>query len=420
VSDIPLSLLFAALFFLILFSAFFSSSETGMMSLNRYRMRHLAKQGHSGAKRASKLLKRTDRLIGVILIGNNFVNIAAASITTIIAQRIWVENPELGVTIATKVLTLAILIFSEVTPKTIAANHPEKIAFPASYLLRPLLFLLMPFVWIVNGIANGLIKLSRLEVDHSTKDLLSTEEFRTLVHEAGALIPKRRQQMLLSILDLEKVRVNDIMIPRNEVVGIDLDDDVRDIERILRTSQHTRLPVWKGSVNNVIGMLHMRNAAKILAQESFNKAELLQVTREPYYIPESTQLHTQLFNFQKRQRRMAIVVDEYGDVQGIATLEDILEEIVGDFTTDITSTGQDIIPQEDGYIIDGTITLRELNKALDWDLPIDGPKTLSGLIVEHLEFIPDNPVCLKIENYQIEILKVQANTIASAKLREMA
>jgi len=420
VSDIPLSLLFAALFFLILFSAFFSSSETGMMSLNRYRMRHLAKQGHSGAKRASKLLKRTDRLIGVILIGNNFVNIAAASITTIIAQRIWVENPELGVTIATIVLTLAILIFSEVTPKTIAANHPEKIAFPASYLLRPLLFLLMPFVWIVNGIANGLIKLSRLEVDHSTKDLLSTEEFRTLVHEAGALIPKRRQQMLLSILDLEKVRVNDIMIPRNEVVGIDLDDDVRDIERILRTSQHTRLPVWKGSVNNVIGMLHMRNAAKILAQESFNKAELLQVTREPYYIPESTQLHTQLFNFQKRQRRMAIVVDEYGDVQGIATLEDILEEIVGDFTTDITSTGQDIIPQEDGYIIDGTITLRELNKALDWDLPIDGPKTLSGLIVEHLEFIPDNPVCLKIENYQIEILKVQANTIASAKLREMA
>lgn len=419
-SDIPLSLLFAALFFLILFSAFFSSSETGMMSLNRYRMRHLAKQGHSGAKRASKLLKRTDRLIGVILIGNNFVNIAAASITTIIAQRIWVENPELGVTIATIVLTLAILIFSEVTPKTIAANHPEKIAFPASYLLRPLLFLLMPFVWIVNGIANGLIKLSRLEVDHSTKDLLSTEEFRTLVHEAGALIPKRRQQMLLSILDLEKVRVNDIMIPRNEVVGIDLDDDVRDIERILRTSQHTRLPVWKGSVNNVIGMLHMRNAAKILAQESFNKAELLQVTREPYYIPESTQLHTQLFNFQKRQRRMAIVVDEYGDVQGIATLEDILEEIVGDFTTDITSTGQDIIPQEDGYIIDGTITLRELNKALDWDLPIDGPKTLSGLIVEHLEFIPDNPVCLKIENYQIEILKVQANTIASAKLREMA
>ncbi len=419
-SDIPLSLLFAALFFLILFSAFFSSSETGMMSLNRYRMRHLAKQGHSGAKRASKLLKRTDRLIGVILIGNNFVNIAAASITTIIAQRIWVDNPELGVSIATVVLTLAILIFSEVTPKTIAANHPEKIAFPASYLLRPLLFLLMPFVWIVNGIANGLIKLSRLEVDHSTKDLLSTEEFRTLVHEAGALIPKRRQQMLLSILDLEKVRVNDIMIPRNEVVGIDLDDDIRDIERILRTSQHTRLPVWKGSINNVIGMLHMRNAAKILAQESFNKAELLQVTREPYYIPESTQLHTQLFNFQKRQRRMAIVVDEYGDVQGIATLEDILEEIVGDFTTDMTSTGQDIIPQEDGYIIDGTITLRELNKALDWDLPIDGPKTLSGLIVEHLEFIPDNPVCLKIENYQIEILKVQTNTIASAKMREVA
>lgn len=418
-SDIPLSLLFAALGFLILFSAFFSSSETSMMSLNRYRLRHLAKQGHSGAKRASNLLERTDRLIGVILIGNNFVNIAAASITTIIAQRIWVENPELGVSIATILLTLAILIFSEVTPKTIAANLPEKIAFPASYLLQPLLLLLMPFVWMVNFIANGLIKLTRLDIDQDSKDLLSTEEFRTLLHEAGALIPKRRQQMLLSILDLEKVRVNDIMVPRSEVVGIDLDDDIRDIEQILRSSQHTRLPVWKGNINNVIGLLHMRNAARILAQESFNKAELLQVTRDPYFIPESTQLHTQLFNFQKQQRRIAIVVDEYGEVQGIATLEDILEEIVGDFTTDMATTSQDITPQEDGYyIIDGTTTVRDLNKALDWDLPIDGPKTVSGVLVEQLEFIPDNNVCLKIDEYQIEITKVQANTIASAKIRK--
>ncbi len=247
-NDIPLSLLFSALFFLIIFSAFFSSSETGMMSLNRYRMRHLAKQGHSGAKRASKLLARTDRLIGVILIGNNFVNIAAASIATIIAQRIWVDNPELGVTVATVLLTLVILIFAEVTPKTIAANHPEKVAFPASFLLRPLLILLMPFVYVVNGIANILIRLTGLKLDQDSKDLLSTEEFRTLVHEAGVLIPPRRQQMLLSILDLETVRVNDIMIPRNEIVGIDLDDDIRDIENLLRTSQHTRLPVWKGNI----------------------------------------------------------------------------------------------------------------------------------------------------------------------------
>jgi Mg2+/Co2+ transporter CorB len=417
VSDIPLSLLFAALFFLVIFSAFFSSSETSMMSLNRYRMRHLAKQGHGGAKRASKLLNRTDRLIGVILIGNNFVNIAAASIATIIAQRIWVDNPELGVSIATILLTLVILIFSEVTPKTIAANHPEKIAFPASYLLQPLLILLMPFVYVVNGIANLLIKITGLKLDQDSKDLLSTEEFRTLVHEAGALIPRRRQQMLLSILDLETVRVNDIMVPRNEIIGIDLDDDVRDIETIMRTSQHTRLPVWKGNINNIIGVLHMRNAAKILAQNEFNKAELLQVTREPYFIPETAQLHNQLFNFQTEQRRIAIVVDEYGNVQGIATLEDILEEIVGDFTSDASATSQDITPQgDDSYIIDGTTTIRDLNKALDFDLPINGPKTFSGLIIESLESIPDSNVCLKIDDYRIEILKVRANTIKSAKI----
>jgi Mg2+/Co2+ transporter CorB len=417
VSDIPLSLLFAALFFLVILSAFFSSSETGMMSLNRYRMRHLAKQGHGGAKRASHLLNRTDRLIGVILIGNNFVNIAAASISTIIAQRIWVNNPELGVTVATILLTLVILIFSEVTPKTIAANHPEKIAYPASYLLQPLLILLMPFVYVVNGIANILIKITGLKLDQSSKDLLSTEEFRTLVHEAGALIPPRRQQMLLSILDLETVRVNDIMVPRNEIIGIDLDDDVRDIETIMRTSQHTRLPVWKGNINNIIGVLHMRNAAKILAQDEFNKAELLQVTREPYFIPETAQLHNQLFNFQTEQRRIAMVVDEYGNIQGIATLEDILEEIVGDFTSDISTTSQDITPQDDGsFIVDGTTTIRELNKALTFDLPLTGPKTFSGLIIECLESIPESNVCLKIEEYQVEVLKVRANTIASAKI----
>lgn len=418
-SDIPLSVLFTVLIFLIIFSAFFSSSETGMMSLNRYRMRHLAKQGHSGAKRASKLLARTDRLIGVILIGNNFVNIAAASIATLIAQRIWVDNPELGVSIATILLTLAILIFSEVTPKTIAANHPEKIAYPASLLLQPLLILLMPFVYVVNGIANLLIKITGLKLEQTSKDLLSTEEFRTLVHEAGALIPAKRQQMLLSILDLETVRVNDIMVPRNEIVGIDLDDDIRDIETMLRSSQHTRLPVWKGNINNMIGMLHMRNAAKVLSQGSFNKAELLQVTREPYFIPETAQLHNQLFNFQKQQRRIAIVVDEYGNVQGIATLEDILEEIVGDFTSDMSSTSQDITPQDDGsFIIDGSTNIRDLNKALEFDLTITGPKTFSGLIIEYLESIPDSNICLKLDGYKIEILKVKANTIASAKIWE--
>ncbi len=391
-----------------------------MMSLNRYRLRHLAKQGHRPARLASRLLKRTDRLIGVILIGNNFVNIAAASLTTIIAQRLWVDNPELGVSIATIILTLAVLIFAEVTPKTLAANHPEKIAFPASYLLQPLLWLLMPFVWIVNYIANGLLKLMRMDLDQDSKDLLSTEEFRTLVNEAGLLIPRRRQQMLLSILDLETVRVDDIMVPRHEVVGIDLDDDLRTIAETLRSSQHTRLPVWKGNINNVIGVMHMRNAAKVLSQPEFNKAELLQVTREPYFVPESAPLHTQLFNFQKEKRRIAIVVDEYGHVQGIATLEDILEEIVGDFTTDLASTSQDITPQDDGsYIVDGSITLRELNKSLNWDFSTDGPKTLNGLVLERLESIPEHNVCFKVDEYQIETLRVQSNTIAAAKIRKI-
>lgn len=239
------------------------------------------------------------------------------------------------------------------------------------------------------------------------------------MHEAGALIPAKRQQMLLSILDLETVRVNDIMVPRNEIVGIDLDDDIRDIETMLRSSQHTRLPVWKGNINNMIGMLHMRNAAKVLSQGSFNKAELLQVTREPYFIPETAQLHNQLFNFQKQQRRIAIVVDEYGNVQGIATLEDILEEIVGDFTSDMSSTSQDITPQDDGsFIIDGSTNIRDLNKALEFDLTITGPKTFSGLIIEYLESIPDSNICLKLDGYKIEILKVKANTIASAKIWE--
>lgn len=418
-NQIPLSFLFIILFFLIFLSAFFSSSETAMMSLNRYRLRHLAKNGHGPATLAVNLLKRTDRLIGVILIGNNFVNIAAASIATLIAQRIWVDNPELGVTIATIVLTLVVLIFAEVTPKTIAANHPEGIAFKAAYILRIILWLLMPFVWMVNMIVNGLIRITRLQVDTKSRDLLSTEEFRTLINEAGALIPVRRQRMLLSILDLEKVTVSDIMVPRNEVVGIDLEDDLRSIKEALRATQHTRLPIWKGDINNVVGVLHMRSAAKILAKDEFNKADLLQASREPYFIPVSTPLHTQLFNFQKKKRRIAIVVDEYGDVQGIATLEDILEEIVGDFTTDVADSHQDVHPQKDGsYIIDGATYVRDLNRIVGWDLPTDGPKTLSGLIIEYLESIPEANICLKIENYRMEILKTKANTIASVRITQ--
>ncbi|WP_166269112.1 HlyC/CorC family transporter [Marinobacter caseinilyticus] len=411
-NEASLTALFSLLAGLIILSAFFSSSETGMMSLNRYRLKHLAKTGHKGARRANNLLKRTDQLIGVILIGNNFVNIFASSIATVIAIRLWGDA---GIFIATILLTIVILIFAEVTPKTLAALFPEKIAFPASHILGPLLKALYPFVWMVNLFTGLILKILRISPDDIANDHLSREELRTLVNEAGALIPSKHKDMLVSILDLEKVTVNDIMVPRNEVVGIDLDDDLDGILRQLRSSQHTRLPVYKGDVNNIQGMLHLRNTSKLLLQDDINKAMIMQLCREPYFIPESTPLNTQLINFQKAKRRIGIVVDEYGDVLGIATLEDILEEIVGEFTTDYSATSPDVIPQDDGtYIIDGSAAVRTINKILDWKLPIDGPKTLNGLITEQLETIPETNVCLKVKGHRVEVLQIKDNVVKAA------
>ncbi|MFN2361688.1 MAG: HlyC/CorC family transporter [Marinobacter sp.] len=411
-NEASLTALFSILTGLIVLSAFFSSSETGMMSLNRYRMKHLAKNGHKGALRANKLLKRTDQLIGVILIGNNFVNIFASAIATVIAIRIWGDA---GIAIATVLLTIVILIFAEVTPKTLAALFPEKIAFPASHVLGPLLKILYPVVWAVNLFTGAILKIIGVSANDSANEHLSREELRTLVNEAGALIPAKHKDMLVSILDLEKVTVNDIMVPRNEVVGIDLDDDLDTIVRQLRSSQHTRLPVFKGDINNIQGVLHLRNVSKLLLQNEINKAMLMQLCREPYFIPESTPLNTQLINFQKQKRRFGIVVDEYGEVLGLATLEDILEEIVGEFTTDYAATSPDIIPQDDGtFIIDGTSAVRTINKTLGWKLPVDGPKTLNGLITETLENIPETNVCLKVGEHRIEVLQIKDNVVKAA------
>ncbi|RBW50578.1 HlyC/CorC family transporter [Marinobacter sp. F3R11] len=397
---------------LIMLSAFFSSSETGMMSLNRYRLKHMAKTGHKGAKRAQGLLQRTDQLIGIILIGNNFVNILASSIATVIAIRIWGDA---GIAVATLLLTIVILIFAEVTPKTLAALFPEKIAFPASYILGPLLKVLYPIVWAVNLFTGAILRILRISPDDAATEHLSREELRTLVNEAGALIPTKHKDMLVSILDLEKVTVNDIMVPRNEVAGIDLDDDTDTILRQLRNSQHTRLPVFKGDINNIQGILHLRSATKLLQQEEINKSMILQLCQEPYFVPESTPLNTQLINFQKGKRRFGIVVDEYGDVLGLATLEDILEEIVGEFTTDYADTSPDIIPQEDNtFIIDGTASVRTINKTLGWKLPTDGPKTLNGLITETLENIPDTNVCLKVDGHRVEVLQIKDNVVKAA------
>ncbi|MEQ6885844.1 HlyC/CorC family transporter [Salicola sp. Rm-C-2C1-2] len=419
-NEASLTTLGALLVLLIILSAFFSSSETGMMALNRYRLRHLSKTGHRGAQRADNLLARTDQLIGVILIGNNFVNIFASAIATLIAVRIWGDA---GVAIATIGLTIVILIFSEVTPKTLAALYPEKIAFPASHALGPLLKLLYPMVWVLNLITNNLLRLMGIRLEGSqSDDHLSREELRTLVNESGSMLPGRHQEMLLSILDLEKVTVNDIMVPRNEVVGIDLEEPVDEILRLVRGSQHTRLPVYRGDINNTVGILHLRNISRLLNTDDINKAVLMQLCREPYFVPESTPLHTQLFNFQKERRRIGIVVDEYGDVLGIATLEDILEEIVGEFTTDFaSSSSQDILPQSDGTtIVDGTTPIRTLNRALNLELPTDGPKTLNGLITDYLEAIPESNLCLKLHGLRMETLQIKDNVIRTVRVHPVS
>lgn len=418
--DFPLSFLVISLIVLVLVSAFFSGSETAMMALNRYRLKHLASQDNTSAKRVLGLLKRPDRLIGLILVGNNFANNLAASLATLLAiQIIGSDHVALAASVATISLTLVLLIFAEVTPKTVAALHPERIALPASILLLPLMKLLSPVVATVNFVTNNLLKLFGVDVTNVADDHLSSDELRSLVHESGSLIPPRRQKMLLRILDLEKHSVEDIMIPRNEVVGVDLEDDLAHIVNQLRTSVHTRLPIFRGDLNDIAGILHLRNTARFLLQGELTKEMLEEIAREPYFIPEGTPLHTQLFNFQHEKRRIGIVVDEYGDVLGIVTLEDILEEIVGEFTTNFAETSSPRMRQdEQGYfLIDGTASLREINRILEWKLPIDGPKTVNGLIIEHLQTIPDANICLETSGYLFEIIQVADNRIRKVKMK---
>lgn len=412
--EISLSALGFSLFILIILSACFSASETAMMSLNRYKLRHLAQAKHPGAMRAQRLLDRTDRLIGLILLGNNFVNILASAIATVIALRLLGEA---GIAIATGILTFVILIFAEVAPKTLAVLHPERVAFPASYVLEPLLKMSYPLVWLVNIMANTLLRLLGVASKTDAMQQLSSEELRTVVNEAGALIPRQHQEMLIGILDMENVTVNDVMVPRNEIVGIDINDDDQIILKQLIHSQHTRLPVFRDNVENVIGFVHARNVLHILAEGDFNKEKLHGICREPYFIPESTPINTQLLNFQREKRRIAFVVDEYGDIQGLVTLESILEEIVGEFTTDIADTIKDVHPQEDGtYLVDGSAFVRELNRTMQWDLPTSGPKTLNGLIIEYLESIPETGTSVLIAGYPIDIVQTSNNAIKTVRI----
>jgi Mg2+/Co2+ transporter CorB len=416
-SDLPDYLLLGLIVLLTILSAFFSSSETAMIGLNRYRLRHLVKEKHAGARVANRLLRRPDRLLGVILLGNNLVNFMAASLGTVIGIRLFGDA---GVVVAPVLLTIYFLIFAEVAPKTVAAHRPEPIAFTAGFVLEPLLRLFYPIVWFINTIANALVK-PFLPKPGEEEDSLSAEELRTVVNE-GVTLPDQGQNMLLGVLDLEHVTVNDIMVPRSEIVALDIDDELGDILNLLANSQHTRLPVYKDNINNIIGILHLRRLGKHLPRtttaEPLTRSELMQLTDEPYFVPEGTPLHTQLINFKKERKRIALVVDEYGDVQGIATLEDILEEIVGEFTTDFAASMLEISPTEDGaYRIDGMAVLRDINRALGWDLPTSGPKTLNGLVLEHFEAIPENNLCIRIDDYLIETMQIKDNVIKTLKIR---
>lgn len=413
--DISTGTLATVLVLLIFISAYFSGSETGMMALNRYRLRHLSNQGHKGAKRVEKLLERPDRLIGLILIGNNLVNILASAIATILGMRLF---GDLGVAIATGGLTLVILVFAEVTPKTLAALYPEKVSYTSSFLLNVLMKVLYPLVWIINGITNGFLKLMGLATSHDGKDHLSSEELRTVVNEAGGLIPRRHQSMLLSILELEEITVDDIMVPRNEITGINVNDDWKAIMRQLTHAPHGRMVLYRDTIDEVVGMLRVREAYRMMVENEFNKENLLRAADEVYYIPEGTPLNVQMLKFQRNKSRIGLIVDEYGEIIGLVTLEDILEEIVGEFTTSLSpSLAEEITALPDGsYMIEGSANIRDLNKSLNWNLPTDGPRTLNGLILEHLEDIPTNCLSIEVEGHQMEIIEVAENMIKQVKI----
>tara|TARA_Y100001001_G_scaffold149648_1_gene159635 strand:+ start:132 stop:1412 length:1281 start_codon:yes stop_codon:yes gene_type:complete len=408
-NEAPLGLLFGILAALLLLSGFFSGSETGMMSLNRYRLRHKAKNGHRGAQRAARLLEQPDSLISTILIGNNLVNNLAAAIATVLAIRLYGDN---AVVPASILLTLAFLIFAEIIPKTIAAYKSEMVSYTVSHVLLPLRRLLFPIIWLVSHITQFVLRITGVEKNDGSEHI-GMEELRTIVGDAGHLIPKHHRGMLLNILDLERITVDDIMIPRNEVYGIDIEADTATIIEKLRDAEFTRIPVFQNDIDNVVGILHQRDIINSVDEHGrVQRDRLLKALRSPYFIPEGTPLHTQLFNFQKQKRRMGIVVDEYGVMQGIVTLEDLLEEIVGEFTSNLSTDTEDITHQSDGsFVIDGTTTIRDINKTLKWELPTDGPKTLNGLLLEELESFPEAMVGVTIDTYRFEIMEMKGNLI---------
>ena len=412
--SLSLVLLFVVLLCLVLISGFFSGSEIGMMSLNRYRLRHLVKKNNKQAIRVNNLLLRPDRLLSVVIIGNTIANIVASTVATLIGQYLYGTY---GVAIATALLSLVILVISEMVPKTLAAMHPQQVAFAVSWPLQIMQILMAPLVHVISWVTNVFLRLCGVTMDHVQREALTSDELRSVVNEAGSLMPVEHKSMLISLLDLEQVTVEDIMIPTADIVGIDLEKSWHDILDQLETAQHTRLPLYKKSIDQLIGMVHVRSVLTLALEERLDLDNLIKLADAPYFTPEGTTLNVQILNFQKEKKRSCFVVDEYGDLQGLVTLEDILEEVVGEFTTDISGFSKDIIQQDDdSVLVDASITLRHLKRVLGWQLPMIGPRTLSGLIIEHLGYIPPADCCLTIENYRIEILKVSDNMVKTVRM----
>ena len=407
----PLGMLLGLVVVLLVLSAFFSATETALMSLNRYRLRHQARAGNRAARVAERLLQRPDRLIGVILLGNTGTNIAAAALVTFIALRIGGER---AIFASTLVLTVIVLIFAEVAPKTLAALNPPRYALPSAPIYYVLLKIVYPIVWVLNLITNGLLRLLGVDPDKIASHSLSTDELRTIVAEAGVMVPRRHQRMLLSILDLDAIRVDDVMVPRQEVVGLDLDRDWPDNLGIIQASQHDRLPVYRGDIDNIVGVTRVRDLLPELVRGELTQAMLLERIREPHFVPEGTPLNKQLLNFQQHRRRSAFVVDEYGDVQGLITTQDILREIVGELATavDIGVTKE----SDRSYVVDASANVRQLNRVMNWNFPTDGPKTLNGLIVEQLETIPETGTGVTVADYPIEILDASEHGIKTVRV----
>ncbi|HSC47463.1 MAG TPA: HlyC/CorC family transporter [Gammaproteobacteria bacterium] len=413
--NLPLAYLAAAVLACLFCSAFFAGTETAIMSLNRYRLRHLARAGHRAAILAERLLKRPDRLIGLMRLGDTLADLVASSLVTLIALRLSHQDWVAGA--AMFGLALVILVFSEVGPKTLAVLYPEKLAFPAVFIYLPLLKLTAPLLWVINFMANGMLRLAGVRLDDVPLRSMSSEELRGVVMEAGALIPKRHQRMLLSILDLEKITVEDIMVPRSEINGIDLSHDWDEVLMQLRSSQHTRLPVYEGDIENILGFVHARQVLHIIAQENADKQGLRENLAEPYFVPEGTSLQRQLLNFQKSQQRIGLVVDEYGDIQGLVTLEDILEEIVGEFTSDPATQQKDVYKEsEESFLVNGSANVRALNRSMHLKLPTDGPKTLNGLILEFLETIPQPGTSFKLAGYSLDVVQTTGNAVKTVRL----